>query len=175
MHIYHVNSKKDSEIVDKKIKEGKEIFLIVYMEGCPPCNAARPEWDKMKGHIKKHHPNNDKLVIIDINKEYLLGISYIGSVFSFPTIKHIKDYGDTMENYEDSSIDIKDRSSESFIKWIETKLKHGSAISKDSSKSLYQRLLKDRKYNQQSSKSKTKKSKTKKSKTKKNKTKKSKR
>ena len=32
MHILHINSEKDVNKIDQMIKEGKDVFVLVYME-----------------------------------------------------------------------------------------------------------------------------------------------
>ena len=80
MRVYHVNSKKECSNVDKMIKQGKDIFMIIYMEGCGPCNATRPEWTKMEQTLKNQYSNKNNLVLMDINKDFLPDIKQdIGS------------------------------------------------------------------------------------------------
>jgi hypothetical protein len=43
MHNLHINSEKDASKIDELIKQGNDVFILVYMEGCGPCNATRPE------------------------------------------------------------------------------------------------------------------------------------
>jgi hypothetical protein len=30
------------------IDNGTDVFMLIYMAGCGPCNAARPEWAKLE-------------------------------------------------------------------------------------------------------------------------------
>jgi hypothetical protein len=99
------------------------------MEGCGPCNATRPEWTKMAHTLQKQYAKNKDLVIIDINKDLLPFVKNVGSVNGFPTMKYITNNGNTVENYEDSSIKNKDRSVDSFINWIESKMLKGKIVS----------------------------------------------
>lgn len=121
MLFLHINSEKDVSKIDKLIKQGKDVFILVYMEKCGPCDATRPEWDKIESALKEQYAKNNKLVVIDVNKNYLPKIKHIGSIDGFPTLKYIGDHGKTIETYENSSINTKDRSVSSFITWIETK------------------------------------------------------
>lgn len=147
MHILHINSAKDISKVDKMIKQGKDVFILVYMEGCGPCNATRPEWTKIEGALKDQYANNNKLVLIDVNKDFLSGIKHIGPVDGFPTIKYIGNYGKINEPYEKSSVKKKDRSVDSFISWIETKInKMISTAPITSAKHVYHRISKTRKH-----------------------------
>jgi thiol-disulfide isomerase/thioredoxin len=141
MHILHINSQKDAHKVDKMIKQGNHVFILVYMEGCGPCNATRPEWEKMVQALKDQYSHNNKLVVIDVDKDYLSDIKHIGSIDGFPTIKYISNNGKNIESYDESSIKKKDRSVDSFINWIETNVNNTvSAIPTSSAKNVYQRI-----------------------------------
>jgi len=149
MHILHINSEKDISKIDKMIKQGKDVFILVYMEGCGPCNATRPEWAKIESALKDQYAKNDKLVVIDVNKNYMLNIKHIGKVDGFPTMKYIGNYGKTIELYEDSSITKKDRSVNSFINWIESKInKMESTTPTSSAKHVYNRISKTKKHHE---------------------------
>jgi thiol-disulfide isomerase/thioredoxin len=150
MKLLHIVSIEDVNKIDKLVKEGNEVFILVYMVGCGPCNAVRPEWSKLGSTIKMQYPNNKKLVIIDVNKDYLPQIKTIGQVDGFPTIKYISNRGELIENYEDSLITKKDRSVDSFIDWVESKILNGKVISLTQTSSsspidLYNRLTNKKK------------------------------
>lgn len=141
MIILHANSEKDVEKIDKLVKNGKNVFILVFMEGCGPCNATRPEWAKLEDALKHQYSKNDKLAIIDVNKDYLSGIKSLGNVEGFPTIKYIGNYGKTVEPYENSSIKKKDRSVDSFINWIEYKINDMvSTTNTSSAQDVYDRI-----------------------------------
>lgn len=147
MYILHINSEKDVGKIDKMIKQGKDVFIIVYMEGCGPCNATRPEWAKIESALKDQYSKNDKLVVIDVNKDYLSSIKHIGKVDGFPTMKYIGNYGKIIEPYENSSVKKKDRSVTSFINWIESKInKMVSTAPTSSATNVYHRISKTKKH-----------------------------
>ena len=148
MHILHINSEQDVDKIDKLVKQGKDVFILVYMVGCGPCNATRPEWEKLSLSLKDQYANNDKLVIIDVNKDFLSQIKSIGAIDGFPTIKYIGNHGNIVEQYEKSSIKKKDRSVNSFINWIETKINNTvSTTPTSSAKHVYNRLSVKTKHN----------------------------
>ena len=152
MHILHINSEKEVGKVDEFIKKGSDVFILIYMEGCGPCNATRPEWAKIESALKDQYAKNDKLVVIDINKDYLSNIKHIGSIDGFPTMKYIGNSGKTIETYENSSVTKKDRSVSSFINWIESKINKAISTTPTSSPHhVYNRLnntkIKSNKYN----------------------------
>jgi thiol-disulfide isomerase/thioredoxin len=122
----HVSNKN---IVDDLIKHNKHVFVLIYMDGCGPCNATRPEWAKMSHTLKKQYFSRKDVAIIDINKNVLPLIKSLGSVNGFPTMKYITNRGKTVENYEDSGVKKKDRSVDSFINWVEEKIMKGKIVS----------------------------------------------
>lgn len=141
MYVYHINSEKNVDKIDKMIKQGKHVFILIYMEGCGPCNATRPEWAKLESALKDQYSKNDKLVVIDINKDFASDLKHIGSVDGFPTMKYISNNGNNIESYEDSSVNKKDRSVSSFINWIETNInKMVSTTPTSSASSVYNRI-----------------------------------
>jgi thiol-disulfide isomerase/thioredoxin len=146
MHVLHINSKQGSKKIDNYIKNGSDVFILVYMVGCGPCNATRPEWAKIESALKNQYKNNNNLVVIDVNKDFLPYIKHIGSVDGFPTMKYIGNYGKTVENYE------KDRSVDNFINWIESKINIVISTEETSSpKAVYKRIMKTKKQNYRSS------------------------
>lgn len=139
----HKNGSKKN-VVDDMIKSKKHVFILIYMEGCGPCNATRPEWSKMAHTLQKQYSKNKDVVIIDINKDLLSSVKGVGSINGFPTMKYITNKGHTVENYEDSSIKNKDRSADSFINWVETNMLKGKIVSTNFSgpQHVYKRISK---------------------------------
>jgi hypothetical protein len=120
---------KDIREVLKKIytKNNKlDIFILIFMEGCGPCNETRPEWNKLKNILSNIILQDPNIIILSIDKDYFNKLRNIGnSPNSFPTIRYIKIKNKKIlqnENYEDSNIEIKDRTIDSFIYWIKHKL-----------------------------------------------------
>jgi hypothetical protein len=95
-------------------------FVLIYMEGCGPCNETRPEWSKLKNILSKSN-NNKTIGVFSIDKDLVSKVSKLKEPNSFPTIRYITDSGNKVENYEDSDISKKDRSIDSFIEWIKDK------------------------------------------------------
>ena len=165
MHILSIHNKSElfknkkthtskKNMVDDLIKQKKHVFIIIYMEGCGPCNAARPEWSKMAHTLQKQYANNKDIVIIDLNKDLLPFIKNVGNVNGFPTMKYITDKGHVIESYEDSGIKNKDRSADSFINWVESKVLKGKIVSTTMSgpEHVYKRLSKKEKINEKTKK-----------------------
>ena len=129
------------------------------MEGCGPCNATRPEWNKIKNILEKKYKNVDNVVVVDVNKDYINDIKSVGEIDGYPTMKYISDKGNKVENYEE------ERDVRSFINWIESNMKNNKQSGGSSVYNLYRRLTLKR------SKSKSRKSKSKRSKSKRTKSK----
>jgi len=144
MIVLHANSKEDADKVNKLVNQDKHVFILVYMEGCGPCNATRPEWAKMESALEHQYSDNDKLAIVDLNKDYQDIISeHLGDIDGYPTLKYINNRGKNVESYENSSVKNKDRSVDSFIAWIESKINTlKSTTPTTSSSHVYRRLTK---------------------------------
>ena len=100
------------------------VFMLVYMEGCGPCNNVRPEWKKLENILKELNNRND-VAIVDVDKDFFEKIKYIQNkkLTGFPTIIYVTKKGKFIENYEDSDVKDKDRSIDSFVEWIKLKTK----------------------------------------------------
>jgi len=104
------------------IKNAKHVFILVYMVGCGPCNATRPEWKKMCNELNNEYSSRNDVAILDLDNKFMNEVKHIGDVNGFPTIKYISDQGNKSEAYENSNIPNLKRSSDSFIKWIKSKM-----------------------------------------------------
>ena len=123
MKFIHIdNSKSDIEVFNKYVAEGKHVFVLIFMVGCGPCMQTIPKWKQLENDLKKKYAHDDSVVIADINKEMSSFIKHIGAIEGYPTMKYIGNKGNKVETYEESVIPVKDRSTESFIKWVETKI-----------------------------------------------------
>lgn len=111
--------------VDAYIDQGKHIFILVYMDGCGPCMATKPEWLDIEDFLKDKYKNDDSIVVADIENDQLSKLKYVGEVDGFPTMKYIHKNNSGMldvESYENADIKNKDRSAKSFVEWIERKM-----------------------------------------------------
>jgi hypothetical protein len=118
---------------DKNIKKINEfmknpqnkLFLLIYMNGCGPCEETRPEWLKLyipNKTIDKKYKNRNDIVLADVEQKNISQLDFVNfEIEGFPTIKYITNKGTTHENYEDSNISLKDRNITSFIDWIKSK------------------------------------------------------
>ena len=119
------NSKTRLDVLNDIIKSSpnNKTFILYYMEGCRPCNATRPEWEKLKNASKKHEQDNN-IAIVSIDQVLSSKVTDAKKEpNSFPTIRFITNKGNDVENYEDSDIENKDRSIDSFVEWINVKNK----------------------------------------------------
>ena len=118
-----VNGKTYVEQLDDYIGNKKnKIFILIFMEGCGPCNATRPEWKKIEHVLANDFLNRDDIVIAAIENNLADGLKNLATKpQSFPTMRFISDGGKTVENYEDSTIENKDRTIDSFVEWVKNK------------------------------------------------------
>ena len=119
MIFIHIDSSQgDIEKFNQYIQQGKQIFVLFYMEGCGPCNATRPEWKKLENVLESKYKQNNKIVVADVDQEVFNKIPLLKShtPSGFPTMMYIYDKGEKVENYE------KERTVDSFVEWIESKV-----------------------------------------------------
>ena len=123
-----INKKNYNNLIEKLNKhlsnKDAKIFILIYMEGCGPCNETRPEWSKLKNVLSKDFLNKQDIVIVSIDKSLFGKLRNANKEpTSFPTIRFMTNAGEKMETYEDSEVSNKDRKIDSFVEWI--KLKSG--------------------------------------------------
>ena len=118
-----INKEPLTELLSNYIHDNKQVFILIYMDGCGPCNETHPEWKKIKNVLKKYKNNKD-VIIVDIEQQLLDKVKNNNiSPAGFPTIKYISNCGKTIKDYDD--VDTKDekRTIGSFVQWIEGELK----------------------------------------------------
>jgi hypothetical protein len=132
MIFLNINSKSsNASLFNKYVEEGKQIFVLFYMEGCGPCGITRPEWKEIETMMKSE--SNDNVVIVEIDQEVLQEIQYLQSKpVGFPTMRYIANKGSTSEDYNG------ERKTSAFVSWIKSKIKPiKSQDSKDKSSKKY--------------------------------------
>jgi thiol-disulfide isomerase/thioredoxin len=132
MKTLHIkNDELKNENIEKLIEEinmGKDTFVLIYMNGCGPCEATKPEWSKLVS--LENYKDNSDILVVDIDKDVLENIDdeiknklnevlNTDNIRGFPTIRYIKKGKE--EEYENSSIEDKSRNIDSFSEWIESK------------------------------------------------------
>jgi len=116
---------------DGCINSNKHLFVIFYMEGCGPCNAARPEWKKIKNFVgEKDFVCAD---IENIHVESLQNEKIKEKIAGFPAIMYIHGKNE-IETYEESNVLNKDRGVASFVEWVNSKVKNTGGSRKKSKK-----------------------------------------
>ena len=129
MKFLHINNSNDIGKTSDLIRElkngvetGKDIFILIYMEGCGPCNSVRPEWKKLENIFK--NSRNQNVMIVDIDKDILeKAKTIIKEPIGFPTIQYITNRGEFQEDFEKSNISNKKREIDAFEEWINSKIK----------------------------------------------------
>ena len=127
MVILNASDPKTAKQMNDIINNSKHVFILVYMVGCGPCNATRPEWKKMCQSLENEYSSNNDVAILDLDSKFMNEVNGIGDVSGFPTMKYISSKENVIEPYEDSNILNKKRSSDSFIDWIESKVSEKSS------------------------------------------------
>ena len=123
------NESKNEKLTDKLsnyIRNGKSVFILIYMNHCGPCNETRPEWKKLENVFKKYKDSED-IIIVDIEHELLDEVKENNiSPAGFPTIKYISDGGKVIKNYDNFDTKDKKRTVDSFVEWINYELKNNN-------------------------------------------------
>ena len=123
-NFFIIGDPKDNDLskmddLNNGLEGEKHVFLFVFMDGCGPCNSTKETWDNIKNKMKSN--NGEKFIAARVNAKYFDKLKNAGKEPSaFPTLRYVK--GDKIEEYEDSDIKNKDRSAESFVDWLESKL-----------------------------------------------------
>jgi vacuolar-type H+-ATPase subunit F/Vma7 len=126
MVFLNINSEDNEKIkeLENIYNSPAKIFMLIYMDGCGPCNETKPEWKKIENVLSKYN-NSKNIAIIDIEHQILekANLKNFVQPSGFPTILYINNR--EKENYEDSPYledNEKDRKIDSFVKWIENTL-----------------------------------------------------
>ena len=117
---YEREKTRSLQKLHNQLKNGNDVFVLVYMQGCGPCEHTRPKWEMLNERYK----NNNNICVADIDQALLQSVDndlLKKDIVGFPTMRHIR--GNTMQNYEDVEGIKKDRSLESLIEWLEKRSK----------------------------------------------------
>ena len=119
---------QDIDMLNRELDDGKHIFLFTYLDGCGPCKQTTPKWDSMKDKIK----NKNDVVVVRLNSKLFPLLKKMGSEpAGYPSIRYVSKNG--VEEYEDcTGSGVKDRSTESFLRWIQHKTGSSSSSHKRS-------------------------------------------
>ena len=112
----------DLKLLNDSIYAGKNAFILVYMDGCGPCAETLPKWKKIETLLNVRYKNIDNIIVASVNKDLLNLIPYIGSIEGFPTMKYVSEKGTKLEVFENTPYGKGERSTSSFVNWIESKI-----------------------------------------------------
>ena len=117
------NSNNIDELNELMKDPSKHLFLLIHMTTCGPCRATLPEWKKMENVLGSKYKDKSNVIIADVNQELLDKLKFLKKEpVGFPTMWYLKDNGKFLEEYEDSIITNKDRTIDSFVDWVESKI-----------------------------------------------------
>lgn len=96
----------------------RNLFVLVHMNGCPPCIATLPKWRKMGDQLSKYDNSSTiPIVIADINADVVHSNAqiskHIKSIDGYPTIRYYK-------NSEFEANDV-DRDVDGLVRWVKSK------------------------------------------------------
>lgn len=82
------DAKESISKVNKAIDSGKHVFLMFFSNGCPPCEASKPNWDNLNGHsdIK----NKENVVVARIEAGLHNADNMGATITGVPTFRYIK-------------------------------------------------------------------------------------
>ena len=113
--------------LEKHYENGMNVFVLIFMNGCGPCNETKPKWQELKN--KKW----DNTIVSQIDKDLIKssdGVFNLENVIGFPTIRHYSK--NKKEDYDG------DRTTDAFEKWIDSRVKSNTnRIDKTSPKSVH--------------------------------------
>ena len=144
MIVIHADTKMKANEVNNYVEKGADVFMLIYMEGCGPCNATRPEWAKLESALQSQYKNNNRLIIVSVNSKVVDSVKHIGDINGFPTILYLSQNGKKMEQFESSSIKDKQRNVDCFMNWVESHV--GNVVSESSHQDVLKRITKRRSY-----------------------------
>ena len=72
MKILQLNNEDERTELNNSMKAKKHVFLLIYMEGCGPCNDTRPEWKKIENPLNENKNGKyNNVVVAEIDKDNL--------------------------------------------------------------------------------------------------------
>ena len=74
-------------LLNNFISNGKSVFILIYRNGCPPCEQTKPQWRSIEHQLKDRYVNNQNVLVADVNENFASKVNKIGSINGVPTIK----------------------------------------------------------------------------------------
>ena len=115
---YNIEKSKSIKQLQNYLNNGDDVFALVYMNGCGPCEETKPKWHE----LKNKYQTDKNICVASIEHSLLDEVNndlIKKDITGFPTLRHIR--GKMKQDYEDVEGIKKDRSLESFIEWLESK------------------------------------------------------
>lgn len=140
MIIIHATTEAGANEINQHVESGKDVFMLIYMEGCGPCNATRPEWKKLESALNHQYKNNKRLVIATVDSKVVGSLKHAGDIIGFPTIIYVSHNGKKIESFESSSIKDKQRNVDCFMNWVESHV--GNIVSESGHRDVLKRISK---------------------------------
>ena len=118
---------KKIALLNKDILKGDDVFLFIFMDHCGHCDNAKPAWDDIENSISDKYKNNENVVVVRVNSSLLPDLKHVGEAPNgYPCFRHISHKGKSIKEYDDS-VSNADRSTSSFIEWIDKNVKPQSS------------------------------------------------
>lgn len=110
------DSKKNTgsgiSVLQKAIQENKHVFLMIFSNGCPPCEASKPIWDRLKSSFAH---NKDAVIARIVSSDFSKLQNAGSEPNGVPTFRYLHDK--KVEEFSEGRIlDV-------FTKWIHSKCK----------------------------------------------------
>ena len=110
VHIHNqdeIDTYKKDKLIQKYIDEGKHVYVLIYMDGCGPCNRVRPLWAEIERDHSQENPfhKDPRIVFVDIEKTWVDNNPTLKNLFSadtlngYPTIRLFRKDLPTYEEY----------------------------------------------------------------------------
>jgi hypothetical protein len=144
MIIVHADTEAKAQELNDYVNSGKDVFMLIYMIGCGPCNATRPEWSKLENALEHQYKDNNNLVIASVESKVVSSVKHTGDIIGYPTLMYLSHNGKKIEHFESSSIKTKKRNVDCFMNWVESHVGNVKSISHN-----FKRVNKSRKYHYQ--------------------------
>lgn len=145
LHINDDTKMDELKKLSSYIKDDKKhIFLLIFMNGCGPCEATKPKWLNIEtSKIGEKFKDDEDVVVADLEQSLLKSLENLPKQpLGFPTMYYITNRGKTCEDFDKRDVD-------SFIEWIESKVENKKGGSKKT-----RRNKTNKKHNKKSKKSK---------------------
>lgn len=113
-----LTKRKEVEEINKYVAKGDQLFLFVFMDGCGPCNHTKPSWDGMKMQLENKYRDNGSIIVARVNNKLFDDLKGVGTEpMGYPSLRQIS-RGKVSEYEDDDRVREKDRSTKSFVEWV---------------------------------------------------------